>query len=122
MTIRLRLASLLAILPIACTPAVDQPQAEEGATPIACALDGATQFEKDCLAERSVVDGIRVVTVRHPDGGFRRFEQTDDGLGLIAFDGAEPASRELLEGFMEVRVAEDRYRFPVKVGMAGDGS
>ncbi len=59
---------------------------------IECALAGATEFARDCGVERSREDGALVLTVRHPDGGFRRFAVTDDGRGLVAADGAEPAA------------------------------
>ncbi len=56
-----------------------------------------------------------MLTVRHPDGGFRRFAVTSDGSGLVSADGAEPAAVSLRDGGIEVVVGTDRYRFPATV-------
>lgn len=95
-----------------CSAAADQPQAEPGAERIECALGGATAFAPDCLVERSEVEGDRVLVVRHPDGGLRRFEQVDDGRGLVVADGAEEAILNFADQVLEVSVSGDRYRFP----------
>lgn len=102
----------------ACSPAVDQPQAEEGADRIACALGEGSEFGMDCLVERSSLDGKTLLTVRHPDGGFRRFEQLADGTGIEELDGADVATRSLDGDVLLVSVGEDRYRFKVAVRKA----
>lgn len=81
-----------------------------------CALDGAPNFRPDCQIERTQSsDGI-VLTMRHPDGGFRRLLVTGDGRGLIAADGAEPAVvNPVSEREIEVAIAFDRYRLPATV-------
>ena len=83
-----RLVLLLAFGLAACG------EADAGAdtTPVECALGGSAAFAPDCTMERAEVDGQRTLIVRHPDGGFRRLLVTGDGRGVIAADGAEPAS------------------------------
>ena len=56
-----------------------------------------------------------ILVVRHPDGGFRRFEVMRDGTGLAAADGAERAVVSLHEQGIEVAVGTDRYRFPARI-------
>ena len=103
----------------ACSPgATGAPPPDEDSL-IECALAGAGAFSRDCSVERGREDGALVLTVRHPDGGFRRFLATDDGTGLAPADGAEPATVTLREEGIEVAVGADRYRFPATV--AGDG-
>ena len=82
---------------------------------IDCAVGGATGFARDCLVEQARIDGARILTVRHPDGGFRRFELTDDGTGMVTADGAVPARVSVREGGVEVAVGADRYRFPAMI-------
>jgi hypothetical protein len=78
---------------------------------IECAVGGAA-FERACTAER---DGA-ILTISHPDGGFRRFEMTGDGRGVIAADGAERAEVAIIgEGRIEVSLGGDRYRLPATV-------
>ena len=79
---------------------------------------GAAAFVRDCAIERSEVDGQAILVVRHPDGGFRRFEVTGDGTGVATADGAQAARIALREGGIEVVVGTDRYRFPATI--AGD--
>ncbi|WP_170304740.1 hypothetical protein [Croceicoccus estronivorus] len=79
---------------------------------LACALDGGEQFAPACTVERSREDGGLFLTVRHPDGGFRRFEVLKDGRGLDVADGMQPAQTRFSGEFLEVSIATDRYRFP----------
>ena len=65
------------------------------------------------------MDNVRILTVRHPDGGFRRFEQVDDGRGLVIVDGADEARIEFANDVLEVTVATDRYRFRAAATNAG---
>lgn len=77
-----------------------------------CAFGENASFERLC--DRELVEGI--LTIRHPDGGFRRFQIVTDGRGLIAADGAEPATVATVgTDMIEVKVAGDRYRLPAKV-------
>ena len=99
----------------ACSPDVDQPQAEEGADMIECALGEGSEFGPDCLVERAEVEGERQLIVRHPDGGFRRFAQLEDGRGLVELDGADEMERELQGDTLVISVGSDRYRFVANV-------
>ena len=73
---------------------------------IACALDGVAEFAQVCLVERN---GSQV-TVRRPDGGFRRFEIMTDG-GVNSLEGADPAiATALADGMVELKIGDDRYR------------
>ncbi len=80
---------------------------------IECALDGAAGFAAVCSMERQDRDGQRLLVVRHPDGGFRRFELGVPERGMITADGMEQAIVERGDGLVEVRVGADRYRLPV---------
>jgi hypothetical protein len=82
---------------------------------IECALGGSNTFANDCAVERSAADA-RTLTIRHPDGGFRRLVVTDDGRGVEAADGAAPATVQLIaDKRIEVTVDGDRYRLPATV-------
>lgn len=80
---------------------------------VECALAGAADFASDCTMERQDVDGQRLLIVRHPDGGFRRFELGVPGRGIVTADGVEQAAIERADGMVELRVGSDRYRLPV---------
>ena len=77
-----------------------------------CAIGPGAGWMRGCSVERE--GGL--LTVRHPDGAFRRFRIVGDGRGLIAADGAEQAKVAILDkGLIEVSVAQDRYRLPASV-------
>jgi len=103
---------VLALAVAGCSAGAEQPQAEPGAERIECALGEGAEFAADCLIEGSSADGARILTVRHPDGGIQRFEQVEDGRGLIVADGADEAKLDFADEVLEVAVASDRYRFP----------
>ena len=109
-----RTSSLAAVLTLAACGGAVQPQAAEGAQRIECAIGAGAEFAPDCLVERELRDGKTLLVMRHPDGGFRRFEQRSDGSGLTAADGADEATATLERGMLEVRVADERYRFPTR--------
>ena len=73
---------------------------------IECAVSGATTFARVCAVDRAGVD----LTIRHPDGGFRKLRMTPDGIA--AADGAEPATLATVGDTIEVSVGGDRYRLP----------
>ena len=80
-----------------------------------CALAGAEAWRRDCAMER---DGA-ILTLRHPDGGFRRFKMLNDGRGLESADGAEEAKLTILDDRrIEVAVGADRYRLPARIAAA----
>ncbi|MEZ5744934.1 MAG: hypothetical protein R3D89_14720 [Sphingomonadaceae bacterium] len=98
-----------------------QEQAEDGAKPVDCALGEGSNFGPFCMLETGELDGESLVTIRHPDGGFRRFVVQEDGSGLAAADGADAAQNTLIEGgaLLEVVVGTDRYRLPTREYDAG---
>ena len=91
------------------------PKVAEGSEHIACALGSGAQFAPDCAVERAEQGEDKVLIVRHPDGGFRRFEILKDGRGLAAADGADIAQVAIADNLLEVSVGQDKYRFPFKV-------
>lgn len=82
---------------------------------IACALNGAEGFDTRCGVERDEQGGSLFLVIRHPDGGFRRFEVVKDGRGVITADGFDEAEARVDGGILEVAVNRDRYRFPATV-------
>lgn len=57
-----------------------------------------------------------MLTLRHPDGGFRRLRIVQDGRGLVSADGAEEAKLVIIDkGLIEVAIGADRYRLPATV-------
>ncbi len=79
---------------------------------VECALAGAASFAPDCSMELHEDADGRAVIVRHPDGGFRRFQLGVPGRGLITADGMEQAEVIPEDGVVEVQVGADRYRLP----------
>lgn len=82
---------------------------------IECALGDAAEFARECWVDETLQEGTLLLTVRHPDGGFRRFEVLQDGRGLAAADGADMAEVMLADGGIEVTLGPDRYRFPATI-------
>jgi hypothetical protein len=105
-----RLAALLLFLAACGGPAA--VKAEER---IECALDGAFAFERVCTVERTAGRDV-LLTLRGPSGSFRRLVATEDGRGVMAADGAEPATVTIVgKGLIEVAIGPDRYRLPARV-------
>jgi hypothetical protein len=92
----------------------DRDQAQPQPT-ITCRPAGATTFELQCTVERNdSPDGV-TLTLRNPDGRFRRLLVTRDGHGVLAADGAEPAVVRMSgKGEIEVKVGGDHYRLPAR--------
>ena len=124
----MKAAPLLAVLLLAAcsgpdpsdtaTPAPKQTAAVADDT-IECAIGGAAYFERVCKVEETESGGSKILVVRHPDGGFRRFEVLTDGHGLATADGAEEAETSVVDGRLEVAVGSDRYRFPATIQKHG---
>ncbi len=94
--------------------AAEAPKVAEGTEHISCALGPGNGFSPSCAIERSGdADGIYRMIVRHPDGGFRRFEVGRDNA-IATSDGADPATVKLDGETAEVSVGEDRYRIPLE--------
>lgn len=103
-----------------------QPDPRSGAMPMAtageadqrieCAIAGAQAFERACLIERLASPEGLTLTIRAPDGGFRRLLVTKDGRGVVAADGALPAIVTVIgDKRIEVAIGGDRYRLPATV-------
>jgi hypothetical protein len=85
-------------------------------TSIECRIDGANGFERVCRIEAVDTADGRILTVRKPDGGFRRLRVTTDGAGIVAADGAELAEvRALVDGASEVSIGGESFRLPAAV-------
>jgi hypothetical protein len=88
--------------------------AEDGR--ISCATTGDDRFAADCEIEQEAGPEGTILTIRHPDGGFRRLEITKDGRGVIAADGAETAIvKPVSNGLIEVQLGDARYRLPATI-------
>ena len=87
---------------------------------IDCALAGRPQFSRSCETEMlSDPDGA-ILTIRHADGGFRRFVLLTDGRGLAAADGFDDTRIAVLsDGMIEVTAGQDRYRLPASIKPGG---
>jgi hypothetical protein len=93
------------------------PKVAEGDEHIECALGPGMGFVRDCAIERSRDGEVYRMIVRHPDGGFRRFEVGADNAIAVS-DGADAAQVSLNGAVAEVTVAEDRYRIPLQTAPA----
>ncbi|OYX48135.1 MAG: hypothetical protein B7Y97_11535 [Sphingomonas sp. 32-66-10] len=92
--------------------------AAEGRIP--CALGDARDFATRCTIDRAQTQDGLILTVRHPDGGFHRLRVTRDGRGVVAADGAKPASVTIIDkDAIEVEIDDARYRLPATVKGAG---
>ncbi|MGU3390484.1 hypothetical protein [Sphingomonas sp. M1A8_2b] len=117
----------LSLIPLAaCGPgkpsstqvAAEQAKESAGDLRIPCAR-GTAALETVCTIEQARGETGPVLTIRHPDGGFRRLLVTDDGRGVIAADGAEVAKVGLIEGNgIEVSIGDARYRLPATIKSA----
>jgi hypothetical protein len=54
---------------------------------IECALAGSLAFERSCTTEQIAGSDGKILVIRHPDGGFRRFDILTDGRGLAPGQG-----------------------------------
>ena len=113
--------ALLAAL-AACSPAApdgDSGWTGEAATPAAnkipCAR-GDAPLKPDCSYEQADSGDGPILTLRFPDGAFRKLLITQDGRGVIAYDGAEPAKVAVTgNDRITVTVASDRFELPATV-------
>ena len=117
----MRISSAGAVLLLAACSQGDAEATAAGGTDglIECALAGAADFTRVCSVERTAQAGGVIVTVRHPDGGFRRFLASyDDSEGpggpadaFDTLDGAQRAVVNTMPAHTDVSVGDDRYRF-----------
>ena len=96
----------------ACKPEPDQQPGAAMGEMIACAVGGSAEFSESCAVERVASNERLLLTVHHPDGGFRRFQVMKDGSGVATADGADQAVSKLSGKVLEVAIGADRYRFP----------
>lgn len=89
------------------------------ASRIECALAGATDFERVCTTETVPGEAGRMLIIRHPEGGFRRFNILTDGRGLAPADGFDETRITIQPGGMiEVSSGDDIYRLPADIKSA----
>ena len=114
MSMRTRDAFLLGLLALAgCS---DYSVTDFGGELIRCRFAGSQRFEPVCAVERKREPRGVVLTVRHPDGGFRRLAVRPDGSGLETADGAEKAVVTLAGATqIEVTIEGDSYRIPARI-------
>lgn len=115
----MRAAPLLTLLvPLAaCQPAEQQNATLEADGRIDCRIGNDDQYQRYCSVERERTEQGILLTVRKPDGGFRRLLATRDGRGVVAADGAEEAQVTIVgENLIEVAIAGDHFRLPARVG------
>ncbi len=95
-----------------------QAKKSAGDPRIPCAR-GPAALERVCTIEQAKGETGTILTIRHPDGAFRRLLVTHDGRGVVAADGAEVAKVGLIEGNgIEVMIGDARYRLPATVKSA----
>lgn len=85
---------------------------EKAVRMIPCALGEATEFKPVCSVEDTIVDRQLYWIVRHPDGGFRRFQMIDNGTRIATADGADEVGMTRVGAEFIVQAGPDRYRFP----------
>lgn len=82
---------------------------------VLCA-QGSDSLRRDCTLEQTETARGLIVTVRHPDGAFHRLLVTQDGPGVVAADGAEPAHVSTAGAqSIDVSIGTDRYRLPATI-------
>lgn len=84
--------------------------------PIMCLIPGQSGFDEICTIESAASPDGKVLTVRSPDGEFRRLLVVRDGRGVIAADGAEEVGvKSAGVGSIDVRAGEIVWRLPATV-------
>ncbi len=110
----MRYLPLVTLALAACSPSGGAKAGAQEGEAIACALAGTQQFKPDCSAERSTAEGVQVIVVHLPDGGFHRFEVSKDGQELLTADGAEQSKSALKGDRFEVILGQDKFVIPAK--------
>lgn len=93
----------------------DRRHAAGDDTSILCAR-GAAPLARRCTIDQAQTSRGLVLTLRAEDGGFHRLLVTRDGRGVVAADGAEPATVTVrgADG-IDVAIGADRYQLPATV-------
>ena len=121
---RMRPMTLALLLPLAACGGAEPGNSSAGPTAarveddgrIECRVGGSAQFQRFCTIERSDTAEGRLLTLRKPDGGFRRLLVATDGRGVVAADGAEQAIVTILgDRRIEVAIGGDSFRLPATV-------
>lgn len=110
--------SFVAIVSLASCGEKEGNQAAQAGTAerIECALAGSKSFKRVCTTEMMPGEKGQMLIVRHPDGGFRRFNILTDGRGLAPADGFDETTIKIIGGGMiEVSSADDSYRLPASI-------
>ena len=90
---------------------------------IVCALAGSDRFERTCKTEQIAAPDGKMLVIRHPDGGFRRFNILTDGRGLAPADGFdETRIRVLGANRVELSSGDDKYRLPAQIKGQGNAA
>jgi hypothetical protein len=110
-------AGMTPVLLAACAPeGSNATTAAADDNRIECRIANAPGFERFCPVERRDGEAGRILTVRKPDGGFRRLLVTDDGRGVAAADGAEqPEVTIVADDAIEVAIGGDVFRLPARI-------
>lgn len=92
-----------------------EQRAVEAAPKFFCA-QGQAELAARCTMDREQTAKGVVLTLRHPDGHFRRLLAPEDGRGLVAADGAQAATvTPTGANQIDVAIGVDRYRLPAAV-------
>ncbi len=93
----------------------DQRHPVEDHARILCAR-GAAPLARRCTIDQAQTSRGLILTLRAEDGGFHRLLVTRDGRGVVAADGAEPATVTIrgADG-IDVAIGADRYQLPATV-------
>ena len=115
----MRTSSLALLIPLAACGGQDQQRARaeeeraEAAAPKFPCATGTRELRPECTAERARTDKGWIITLRHPDGHFRRVLVGDDNR-VTAADGAETVHLTSGSAGVEIAIRNDRYLLPVQ--------
>lgn len=117
---RVRAGVVATLALAACGPEQETTRAAEQhrteAAPKFFCAQGRAELVAQCTVDREQTAEGMVLTLRHPDGHFRRLLVTGDGRGLIAADSAQRATvTPTGTDQIEVAIGIDRYRLPATV-------
>ena len=120
MFLRISSAAIVALVLAACSSGgdagdsvgTDGASATSAAQTVPCALAGSRSFTAQCGLETSNSDGKSIVTLRHPDGGFRRLIALEGGKRYAAADGSDEVVLEVNGAEIEVTLGDDHYLLP----------
>jgi hypothetical protein len=109
----MRILPIALLLLVGCGSEPPSTGSAEADDRIDCRIGASTGFERHCRIEQGEAD---VIVIRKPDGGFRRLRFVDDGRGVVAADGAEPAIVTIIAaGEIDVAIGGDNFRLPATI-------